>query len=320
MTKIAASARVVVVYNPALRTLKSMQNSITSQLAKHVLPKPVWVAAQPGMDDALTAQLPGAVLVLVLGGDGLVRSVAEHLVVTDIPLGIIPMGTGNLLARNLHLPINDAKKALAIALSDEQLAIDVARLMLQHDDQKSTHTFMVMAGIGLDAAMAGEANFEMKKRLGWLAYIAPIVRSVVRNDQHHMVLELDDRKPVPIKAHTAIVGNCGTLTANLLLLPAAELADGKLDVVVLNPKAITGWTRIWSRLAISGALVRSKSGRALLKTAPPISALQYGQFRHLKLTLNSPQPVQIDGDIVGEASTLTVDVLPQALRVRVAPR
>jgi diacylglycerol kinase (ATP) len=276
-----------------------------------------WLPAQEGLDEAITHSLTRAAAIIVLGGDGLVRAVATHLIGSGIPLGIVPSGTGNLLARNARIPVSDSRKAVRIALGSHSLAIDAARATLQGDGGEVEHVFTVMAGVGLDAAMAGEASVVLKKRYGWLAYVAPIVRSVVQNNQHHMLLTLDQKKPVPIRAHTAIVGNCGTLTANLLLLPQALLTDGLLDVVVLNPKAITGWTQIWSRLAVSGALVRSRPGRALLKTAPPIRALQYGQFRRLELTLTHPQPVQLDGDVVGNASSVTVQVLPGALTVRV---
>lgn len=175
-----------------------------------------------------------------------------------------------------------------------------------------------MAGIGLDADMARGVNYRHKRRFGWLAYVAPIVRSILRNSQHEMTLRLDDRKPVDIRAHTAIIGNCGTLTANLLLLPDALLTDGKLDVVVLNPKDLSTWTRIWTRVSFAGPMLKSEPGRQIFKAAPPIRALQYGQFTKLEIQLRAPQAVQIDGDVVGEATTLRVSVMPKSLYVVVA--
>jgi diacylglycerol kinase (ATP) len=319
--------QVVVVFNPNLRSLTTLKKNLQAEADKLTNSELLWLPAESGLDVALAKAVRNAAAVVVLGGDGLVRAAAKQLVGTQIPLGIVPSGTGNLLARNMHIPVSDSRKAIRIALGEITQVIDVARATLRGagagagaragTDADATHIFTVMAGVGLDAAMAGGVTRIQKKRYGWLAYVAPIVRSIVRNSQHQMVLRLDDRKPVPIKAHTAIVGNCGTLTANLLLLPEAQLTDGLLDIVVLNPKAITGWTQIWSRVAVSGALVRSRPGRVLLKAAPPIHALQYGQFRQLELTLTHPQPVQLDGDVIGEANSVSVEVLPAALVVRV---
>jgi len=313
--------RIVVVYNPQLRTLPTLKKNLQAEADKVAHRELVWLPAESGLDAALARAVPKAAAVVVLGGDGLVRAAAKHVIGTQIPLGIVPSGTGNLLARNLHLPISDSRKAIRIALGEGTDVIDAARATLRGADTgadaDAAHIFTVMAGVGLDAAMAGGVTRIQKKRFGWLAYVAPIVRSIVRNRQHQMVLKLDDRRSVSLTAHTAIVGNCGTLTANLLLLPEAQLSDGQLDVVVLNPKAITGWTRIWSRVAVSGALVRSRPGRVMLKAAPPIHALQYGQFQRLELTLTHPQPVQLDGDVIGEASSVAVEVLPAALVMRV---
>ena len=312
------SERVVVVYNPRLRNLTTLTKYLRSEADKAPGTELVMVPAEPGLEQALAQAVRRASSVIVLGGDGLVRAAATQLIGTGIPLGVVPSGTGNLLARNLHLPLAETRKAMRIAWSGTPHLIDAGRATVHGVGFDETHVFTVMTGVGLDAAMAAEANFVQKKRFGWLAYVAPIVRSIVRNNQHHMELKLDDRKPVSLKAHTAIVGNCGTLTANLLLLPDAQLTDGKLDVVVLNPKAITGWTRIWSRVALSGALVRSRPGRVLLRAAPPMSAVQYGQFRRLEIKFAHAQPVQIDGDVVGDASSVEVEVLPASLVVRVA--
>ena len=313
--------KVVVVFNPNLRSLATLKKNLQAEAAKVTTSELLWLPAESGLDVALAKAVTNAAAVVVLGGDGLVRAAAKQLVGTHIPLGIVPSGTGNLLARNMHIPVSDSRKAIRIALGEHTQVIDVARATLRGADTRAetdaAHIFTVMAGVGLDAAMAGGVTRIQKKRFGWLAYVAPIVRSIVRNSQQQMVVRLDDRKPVPIKAHTAIVGNCGTLTANLVLLPEARLTDGLLDIVVLNPKAITGWTQIWSRVAVSGALVRSRRGRVLLKAAPPIHALQYGQFRQLELTLTHSQPVQLDGDVIGEASSVSVEVLPAALVVRV---
>lgn len=307
--------KLVVVYNSLLKTVPGIRTAVERESSRHDGVKLTWHEYTPRLSAKLIRAVHSADRVLVVGGDGIVRDIAALVVGTPVQLAILPSGTGNLLARNVHLPINDVRRAVRVAFTGKPALIDSATLSLEGPSGASEHFFLVMAGIGLDADMATGVSYQHKRRFGWLAYVAPIVRSILRNTQHEMSLQLDDRKPVAIRAHTAIIGNCGTLTANMLLLPDALLSDGKLDVVVLNPKGLPTWTRIWTRVSLAGPMSMSKPGRQLYKVAPPISALQYGQFTKLELRLHSPQAVQIDGDVIGDASFLRVSVMPKSLYV-----
>lgn len=310
----------VVVFNPALPGLDALKKTVATAQKKAGLPETIWVPASyenGGLTVSVGKVLSKVSAVLVAGGDGLVRSVAEILQGTDVPLGIIPLGTGNLLARNLGLPVLDRAKCVAIALGNHHRRIDLARAELV-GEETTAHVFAVMAGIGIDADMAAGTSVTKKRRFGWLAYVRPIVRSLAQNRQQEMAFLLDDQPPVMFKAHTAIVGNCGTLTANLLLMPDAVLDDGLLNIVVLNPKYLSGWTHIWSRLAIGGALNQTKAGRRILDLAPEIKTLRYDKLRSVTITLKEPQAVQLDGDSYGEINRMTVSVLPQVLSVKVA--
>jgi diacylglycerol kinase family enzyme len=309
----------VVVFNPALPSIDALRKTVTAAQKRAGLPETLWIPASydnGGLAKSVGKILRNVSVILVAGGDGLVRSVAEIIQGSEIPLAIIPMGTGNLLARNLGLPVLDRAKCVAIAFGKDNRRIDLARAELV-GEKTTTHVFSVMAGIGLDADMAAGASISKKKRFGWLAYVRPIVRSVSRNRQQEMAFILDNQPPVVFKAHTAIVGNCGTLTANLLLMPDAVVDDGLLNIVVLNPKYLSGWTHIWSRLAIGGALNQTKAGRRILDLAPEIKTLRYDQLRSVTITLKEPQAVQLDGDSYGEIHRLTVNVLPGVLTVRV---
>lgn len=91
-------------------------------------------------------------VVIVAGGDGTVRTVAEAVYETGTPLALLPAGTGNLLARNLGLPLNDVEGSVAAAFTGETRGVDVAVAELEDEDgTRRTRTFLVMAGIGLDA-------------------------------------------------------------------------------------------------------------------------------------------------------------------------
>lgn len=307
--------KLVVVYNSLLKSLPSIRHAVEREISRRDDVSVIWGEFTPRLSSKLTRAVRSAERVLVIGGDGIVRDVAALLVGTPVQLAILPSGTGNLLARNIHLPINDVRHAARIALTGTPRLIDTALLSIEGPDGASDHFFCVMAGVGLDADMASGVSYRHKRRFGWLAYVAPVVRSILRNSHHSMSLTLDDRKPVAIRAHTAIIGNCGTLTANMLLLPDALLTDGKLDVVVFNPKGLPTWTRIWTRVSLAGPMSKTEPGRQLFKVAPPISALQYGQFTTLDLRLKDPQAVQIDGDIIGVATVLRVRVQPRSLYV-----
>lgn len=126
-------------------------------------------------------------MVIVAGGDGTVGAVAETVHGTSTRLAIVPAGTGNLLARNLGLPITDLERCVAAAFAGAERKIDVAQAELERaDGTREQRTFLVMAGIGLDARMALATNAGLKKRLGWLAYTDPIARSVLGNKQFAM--------------------------------------------------------------------------------------------------------------------------------------
>lgn len=256
-------------------------------------------------------------MVIVAGGDGTVRSVAEAVGESGVPLALIPTGTGNLLARNLKLPVGDMKRSVRIAFSDTDSPIDIAFAELEREDgSRQTHAFLVMAGIGLDAQMAANTNSQLKKRIGWLAYTDPIARSVLGNKQLSMHYQMDGSRIRSLRAHTVIVGNCGTLTANILLLPDAVVDDGLLDVVVLRPRRGFGWARIGSTLALNRFTHRTKPGKLAMRMAPQLGALQYAQAQTLTVRFAEPQQIQLDGDSFGTVTALKISVRHRGLRIR----
>lgn len=312
-----------VICNPQKTDVDALRTLVDAEAERNGWAPSLWfetTADDPGLDAARRALAAEPALLIVAGGDGTIRTVADAARDRAVVLALIPAGTGNLLARNLNLPLNDLEQSVRTAFTGVDRAIDSGFVDLtRQDGSVERHVFLVMAGIGLDAHMAANTDHRLKKRFGWLAYIAPIARSVVANKQIHMRYRLDDGRTRLIRAHTVIAGNCSTLTANILLLPDAKVDDGLLDVVVLSPKGFGGWTHIGYRLALGGILHRTKAGRLMLQLAPDIEALRYVQARKLQAKFDTPQKVELDGDDFGSALGVAISIRPGELAIRVPP-
>lgn len=255
-------------------------------------------------------------VIIVAGGDGTVRAVAEVVLDSGTPIALLPFGTGNLLARNLGLPLGDVSASAQAAFSGATRPVDVAIADLEDETgRRTTQVFLVMAGIGLDAEMAEFTSARAKQHLGWLAYVGPIARSVLAHRLFRLRYRVDGGRNKSARAHTIIVGNCGILTGNLLLLPAAEIDDGLLDVVMLRPKGRFGWARIGTRLTVQGVAHRSRFGRSMLRLAPNLRALVYAQGRQFDVRFEVPHTVQLDGDSYSSVISARISVHPAALRV-----
>lgn len=309
-----------IVCNPVNIDLGALRAAIDGAAERHGYGPSLWfqtTVEDPGQGAAALALAANPDILVVIGGDGTIRAAAEAVHGRALPVAVIPSGTGNLLARNLGLPVNDLAQSVETAFTGVDKAIDVGQAEFTREHGTvDRHTFLVMAGIGLDASMAANTSHRLKRRFGWLAYSDPIAKSVVANKRITMHYRLDGGDTQTIHAHTVIVGNCGTLTANILLLPAAKVDDGLLDVVVLNPKGFGGWAWIGARLVFGRILHRTKGGLLALQLAPAFRALRYAQARVLKAGFDTPQGVQLDGDDFGAVLGVSITVQPGALAVR----
>lgn len=309
-----------VIVNPVRVDTARLRAAVALEEAQHGWQPHLWFETtvdDPGQRAARTAVRHDPAVVIVAGGDGTIRAVAEEILPSGIPLAVVPGGTGNLLARDLGLRSGLAA-AVRTAFTGSDRAIDVGVAELEHEDGASTrHVFLVMSGIGLDASMATGTNSVLKRRIGWLAYADPISRSVLGNERFTMHYRVDGAPERSIQAHTVIVGNCGTLTAGLLLLPGAQVDDGVLDVVLLRPQGFWQWLRVGSRLTVGGVLHRTNAGRVVLRAAPRLRAMEYVRARRLAARFDTPQHIELDGDSFGTVTAARIGLRPRALLVRV---
>jgi YegS/Rv2252/BmrU family lipid kinase len=264
--------------------------------------EPVWfetTVEDPGRSMAHEAALGGAELVVVCGGDGTVRTVCAELAGTGVPVGVVPAGTGNLLARNLALPLY-LNAAIDVALGGQDRAIDIVRI--SGDGLGDDEHFLVMAGMGFDAAIMEGANEQIKAKVGWLAYVVAGLRNLmfpaVRVD-----VSVDDEPFVQTRARTIVVGNVGFLQAGLPLLPDATIDDGRIDVVLVNPRRFLSWLRVVVRV-----IGRRK------KVDDTVNRMT---GRKVVIKASHDTPRQIDGDPVGAGQELVCECLPGRLLVRV---
>ena len=256
--------------------------------------EPLWLETKPddtGERLAREAVRSGVDLVLASGGDGTITACAGGVAGSGVPLGVLPCGTGNLLARNLGLPL-PVDEALTVALtgSDRRLDVGIA----------NDRPFVVMAGIGFDAEMLAGASEQLKKHLGWAAYMVSALRHL-RDRPARVTLRTEGGPPRRYWASGVIIGNVGSLQGNVPLLPDAQPDDGVLDIAVLAAWEWTGWLRL-----ATDVLLRRSTGR-----------LAHLTCRELLLDVGRARPWQVDGDVVGSSRRLKVTVRPQTLVLRV---
>ena len=177
-----------------------------------------------------------ATLVLAIGGDGTIRAVCEELAGTGIPVGIVPAGTGNLLARNLDIPLY-LRSAVDVGLNGQDRAIDMVEVS---GDKMEDATFLVMAGMGFDAAIMEGVNEDIKAKVGWLAYVWSALKSLMF-PAIRVEVSVDGGEFTRHRARTIVVGNVGFLQGGMPLIPDAAIDDGQLDVVLLYPRRFLSW-------------------------------------------------------------------------------
>ena len=309
-----------VIYNPIKVELPEIEAVVATEQEAAGWGETLWfetTAEDPGAGATDAALEQGVDMIIVAGGDGTVRAVAEAAHGRGVALALLPSGTGNLLARNLDLTLDDLEHSIHSALTGDDRAIDLGMIDIKRSDQSvDRHAYVVMAGAGLDAKMLAHTDDELKAKVGWLAYVKAIVLALREKNELRVRFKLDDQRTRSLRAHTVIIGNCGTLQANVLLMPEAAVDDGLLDIVLMKPEGVISWAQVLGKIVWeNGVLSRTKLGRKL--QTKEVDALNYLKGERFTLTFREPEPIELDGDELGEAIAFRTWVEAGGLTVRV---
>ncbi|HEU0206134.1 MAG TPA: diacylglycerol kinase family protein [Pseudolysinimonas sp.] len=315
--------RAAVIFNPVKVDLKKLRREVAKAEKAAGWLTSLWLPTEA--DDGGTAQARQAVadrvdVVLAAGGDGTVRAVAEGLRGSGVAMALLPAGTGNVLARNLDIPVMQLAASVQTAFTGVDRAIDMGVIELERaDHSRETHAFVALAGLGLDAKMIANTRPELKRRVGWLAYVDAIARSMRDSEKIRMRYRLDGGEERVMSVHTILVGNVGLLPGNVLLLPDAEVDDGLFDIVTLRPEGFGGWAQIWLKITWeNGVLRRSSVGPRLAGPSREVRTLRYLRGRRLRVRLDRAEDFELDGDEFGLVLAFDAWVDPASLIIRVA--
>jgi diacylglycerol kinase (ATP) len=294
-------ARALLITNPdAARTDPRTIRSVRDVLARRGLTVEVagTTASEDATELARRGVRDGAEIVAVYGGDGTTMRAVRGIVGLDVALGLIPGGTGNVLAGNLRIPRSPVRAAEVVAAGKVR-AIDLGRVEREDD---GVHYFAVNCGAGADASLMAATSGQAKRRWGFGAYVAQMWQQLgqMAPVPHRITV---DGELLETDAATVLVANCGEVIPPFLKL-GADIApdDGLLDVVVLSA------TGLAESVGVLWQLARG--------TPNGSGGIQHARGHEVRIEATPARPVQLDGEPTG-CTPLVAAVMPGAIRVLV---
>jgi YegS/Rv2252/BmrU family lipid kinase len=300
-TRATGVTHVLLIVNPGSRAGRQALAPVLAALRAAGASCEVAHTAAPGHATALVREQLDAAptpfdAVFTLGGDGTAMEVATALagIANAPPLGIIAVGTANVLARTLGLPMSPAVAVPAL-LEAEPVTIDLGRI-------EGGPAFAIGLGIGLDAAMIGGASSGMKRRIGFLAYGWSAFRAGLRLERFHARVTVDGVLH-EVETSSVLVANFGTVLGDLVCFgEGIGHRDGLLDVCLYSPRSLPAAGRILWRMVFGGV-----SNDRCVRTI---------RGRHIRIETDPPRRMQADGELLG-LTPVEIRVAPAAVRVLV---
>jgi YegS/Rv2252/BmrU family lipid kinase len=296
----APGARVVVIANPTSGQAEALAGQMADALA--IWRRHGWLvdlvhtrASGDATHIAARAAAAGVDLVIAAGGDGTLNEALNGLVGSDTALAPLPIGTVNVWARELALP-RDIRALAELLPSLPRYRVDVGRA--------GTRWFLLMAGVGFDAAVVAGLQAHDKRRLGILAYAmrAFAIARQYRGVRVRMVL---DGRVIRRWALMIVLGNTPLYGGVMQLTEHARVGDGVLDVCIIRGSSIID-------------LARAAGAALLLRRASIDPRMEHLRARDITIETRRPLPVQVDGDLLGE-TPMQFTVADRALTVLMPP-
>ena len=276
------------------RRLRPIQD-VASQLRSLGLEVDLKLTGAPGeaTDIAAGAARNGNVDVIVAGGDGTINEALQGLAGSNARLGIIPRGTGNVLARELKLPLDDEQATAVVARGNSR------RIHLGLATGETTgvsRLFVLMAGIGLDASVIQRVQPQLKKRIGRGAFWISGFGHLADWKPTPFTLEIEGRE---YTATFAAIGKAARYGGDLFITPGARLEDPEFEVCIINELSRFRYLRFLSH-AVRNGIPRDKAGVSFVKTA--------------RVRATGDAPVQVDGELIG-ALPMRFEIASESLEV-----
>lgn len=291
--------RALLIVNPAARRAARAEAHARAAFARAGVACEVRRTERPGHAAELAAALSGALgddapnAVFALGGDGTAMEVVGALAGTGVPVGVLPGGTGNLVARTVGTPLDPGRAARAL-LGGAVARVDLGVLAAAG---AAPRRFAFAAGVGVDARMIERTPAAWKRRLGVLAYVLAAARAVLSGARFGARVTVDGRTWAG-EAAAVMVVNFGAVLGDLFHFgPGIRADDGRLDLCVFAPRSPADAVRVLARLA--------------RRDFRPDPALVYLGGQHFRVETDRPRAVQADGELVG-TTPFTVRAEPLA--------
>jgi len=235
----------------------------------------------------------GYKLIVAIGGDGTINEVVNGIINSDAILGIVPMGTINILSMELGIPQN-LSKALQTLLTGKIKSIDVGKV--------NDRYFLLMAGFGMDSYTIYRTNLKLKKYIGGLAYVISGLYTTFKYKPHKIFVDIDDGRIID-DGYFLVVENFSSYGGKFKIAPYADENDGLLDICLFKKFGFFHTLRYFLGIA--------------LKRHINYPDVRYYQGKKIKLHSNSNVLFHTDGDLAGSLPA-EITILPKKLKI-IAP-
>ncbi|MCD7937943.1 MAG: diacylglycerol kinase family lipid kinase [Tannerellaceae bacterium] len=285
--------RVQAIINPVsgVGSKRKIPNLLEEMCSKAGVPLHVRFTQYAGHASELTRQAleEGATCIVAVGGDGTVNEVARAMLYSDAVLGILPKGSGNGLARELHIPM-DVKKAMELFMKGHITTIDACKA--------NDRIFFCTCGVGFDAAVS--KKFAQEKHRGSLTYLKNTIEEYLSYKPQPYELIIDG-KQIHEKAFLVACGNASQYGNNAYIAPHANIQDGEMDVTILAP---------FTPLDIAPLAIQ-----LFTRQIDKNSKIRTMKAQKMTIIRQESGVMHLDGEPVMADGRIDIEVIPGALKV-----